>query len=74
MVISKKHEQIVFALLMSFSMAFIISLVMTLVNNGFRLNSLLFWPKSFLIGYIVAFPTAYFLSPVIRKITLKLIR
>jgi len=73
MIIPKKYERISFALLMSGGMAFVMSLVMTLVNRGFSLEVLAFWPKVFLIGYCVAFPTAYFVSPIVGKINSKIV-
>ncbi|AEK18912.1 DUF2798 domain-containing protein [Methanococcus maripaludis] len=73
MIIPKKYERITFALLMSGSMALVMSLVMTMVNRGFSLDVLAFWPKVFLIGYCIAFPTAYFVSPIVGKINSKII-
>jgi len=73
MIIPKKYERVSFALLMSGGMAFVMSLVMTLVNRGFSLEVLAFWPKVFLIGYLVAFPTAYFVSPIVGKINSKIV-
>jgi len=73
MIIPQKYERITFALLMSGAMAFVMSLVMTLVNRGVSFEVLAFWPKVFLIGYCIAFPTAYFVSPVVGKINSKII-
>lgn len=58
---------------MSGAMALVMSLVMTLVNRGFSLEVLVFWPKVFLIGYSIAFPKAYFVSPVVGKIISKIV-
>ncbi|WP_459201560.1 DUF2798 domain-containing protein [Methanococcus sp. CF] len=73
MLIPKKYERVTFALLMSGMMALVMSFVMTLVNRGFSLEVLVFWPKVFLIAYIIAFPTAYFVSPIVGKINSKMI-
>ncbi|ABO35962.1 conserved hypothetical protein [Methanococcus maripaludis C5] len=73
MIIPKKYERVTFVLLMSGVMALAMSLVMTLVNRGFSLEVLAFWPNVFLIGYPIAFPTAYFLSPIVGKIMSKLV-
>ena len=66
-----KNPKIVFPAVMALFMAFVMSFVMTAVNRGFSLMFVIYWLKSFVIGYICAFPTAAFFAPIARKITEK---
>ncbi len=72
MKISKKYSTVLFGALMSMAMSFIISLTMTIINVGFVPNFFLIWAAGFLIGFVVAFPTALAVMPFIRKIVNKL--
>lgn len=72
MPISKKYYQFVFGALMSLAMSFSISIILTLVNIGFASNFLKIWAKSFLMGFIVAFPISLIAFPIVQKISNKL--
>ncbi|MFP4242220.1 MAG: DUF2798 domain-containing protein [Chitinispirillaceae bacterium] len=70
--IKAKYGWVVQALIMSVSMGFVMSLVMTLVNVGLRENFHLIWLKAFGIGLTVSVPTGMIVGPFARKITRKL--
>ena len=65
-------KRIVTTLIMAICMSFCMSLVMTLVNVGPANFVLVMWLRSWLIGFIVALPLAFFLPPAIQKIATKL--
>ncbi|WP_439256621.1 MULTISPECIES: DUF2798 domain-containing protein [unclassified Lonepinella] len=44
-----------------------ISFGMSLFNNGFTLDFIMNWPKNWLVAFCVAFPTIWFLQPLIAK-------
>ena len=72
MAICKRHYPFVFGALMSLSMTFSISLVLTLVNAGVTPNFISIWAKSFFMGFIVAFPISLMVFPIVQKISNKL--
>jgi hypothetical protein len=47
---------------MALFMAFFMSGVMTLVNIGFVDNFFKMWARAFTIGFLVAFPVAFFVG------------
>ena len=53
---------------MAFAMSFLMSLVMTYVSIGLVSDFLIIWLKSFVIGLIVSFPIALFITPIAAKI------
>ena len=53
---------------MAFAMSFLMSLVMTYVSIGLVSDFLTIWLKSFVIGMIVSFPIALFITPIAAKI------
>jgi len=63
-----KNPKILFPAFMAFFMALIISCAMTIANRGFVADFFLLWMKNFGIGFMIAFPTAFFVSPVVQKI------
>ena len=62
------RADIVFGGIMAFAMSFLMSLVMTYVSIGLVSNFLTIWFRSFVIGMIVSFPIALFLTPIAAKI------
>jgi hypothetical protein len=68
----KKHAPLVFALMMSCSMAFIMSGALTFINLGFSSDSVQRWLLIFPKAWLVAFPVVLVLAPMVRKITEKI--
>jgi len=59
---------ILFGGIMAFAMSFLMSLVMTYVSIGLVSDFLTIWLRSFVIGMIVSFPIALFITPIAAKI------
>jgi predicted membrane channel-forming protein YqfA (hemolysin III family) len=68
-----KKFHLVFSLLMGLMMIFVMTFVITAVNVGFSAGFLLTWAKAFVIAYIVGVPVIFFLAPVARKRTARLL-
>ena len=62
------QSDILFGGIMAFAMSFLMSLVMTYVSIGLVPDFLTIWMKSFVIGLIVSFPIALFITPIAAKI------
>ena len=62
------RADILFGGIMAFAMSFLMSLVMTYVSIGLVPDFLIIWMKSFLIGLVVSFPIALFITPIAAKI------
>ncbi len=54
-------------------MVFLMTCVITLANIGIPADFLSRWMHSFLIAYPIAVPIIYFLAPVARKITARIV-
>ena len=62
------RADILFGGIMAFAMSFLMSLVMTYVSIGLVSNFLTILFRSFVIGMIVSFPIALFITPIAAKI------
>ena len=62
------QSDILFGGIMAFAMSFLMSLVMTYVSIGLVSDFLTIWMKSFVIGLVVSFPIALFITPIAAKI------
>ncbi len=69
----QKKFHLVFSLVMGAMMIFIMTFVITLVNVGFGAHFIQTWMKAFGIAYVVGVPVIFFLAPVARKLTGKLL-
>ncbi|MDT8989632.1 DUF2798 domain-containing protein [Curvibacter sp. APW13] len=69
----QKKFQIVFSLVMGAMMVFIMTFVITAVNVGFSPDFLHRWATAFGIAYVVAVPVIFFVAPLARKITGRLL-
>jgi hypothetical protein len=69
----QKKFHLVFSLVMGAMMIFIMTFVITLVNVGWSTQFLMTWMKAFGIAYVVGVPVIFFLAPVARKLTGKLL-
>jgi hypothetical protein len=69
----QKKFHLVFSLVMGAMMFFIMTFVITTVNVGWTAQSLGQWLKAFVIAYLVGAPVIFFLAPVARKLTGRLL-
>jgi len=67
-----KNPRIVFPFFMASMMAFFMSGFLTLINLGFVENFFAIWMRNFGLGFSAAFPVAYFVAPIVKKITEKI--
>ncbi|HSN79833.1 MAG TPA: DUF2798 domain-containing protein [Rhodoferax sp.] len=65
----QKKFHLVFSLIMGAMMIFLMTLVITFVNVGLTKNFFQLWMKAFGIAYVVGVPVIFFLAPVARKLT-----
>jgi predicted membrane channel-forming protein YqfA (hemolysin III family) len=65
----QKRFHLVFSLIMGAMMIFLMTLVITFVNVGLTGNFFRLWMKAFAIAYVVGVPVIFFLAPVARKLT-----
>jgi hypothetical protein len=72
--LSRRGANILFVVLMAGVMSFVMSFVMTLANT--RLDSGFWdrWLRAFVLGYVVALPTAMVVVPLVRRFTDRLAR
>ena len=54
-------------------MIFLMTFVITAVNVGWRADFVQVWGKAFAIAYVVGVPVIFFLAPVARKLTGRLL-
>ncbi len=72
--INKKYEFYIFTFLMTMFMSFIISGVLVFVNLGFINNFYIFWLNGWGKAWLVAFPSAVIIIPLLRKVMIKIIK
>jgi hypothetical protein len=65
--LSRRGSNVLFVLMLSGAMAAIMSLAMTIVNTGVDAHLVARWLRSFVIAWIIAFPSAMLLLPPIRR-------
>jgi MFS family permease len=68
-----RHFHLVFSLLMGAMMIFLMTFVVTLANVGLAPDFHWRWARAFLIAYVVGVPVIYFLAPVARRWTARLV-
>lgn len=69
----QKKFHLVFSIVMAAIMVFIMTFIITLANVGWVDGFVGLWLKAFAIAYVVAVPIIFFLAPVARKITGKIL-
>lgn len=69
----QKKFHLVFSFVMGAMMILLMTLVITLVNVGLSPDFFQRWMKAFGIAYVVGVPVIFFLAPVARKLTGKLL-
>lgn len=65
--IPARYQGIVMPLLLSLLMTFVVSLIATVRAVGFTKDTLGTWPGSWLLSWVIAFPTLLFVLPVVRR-------
>jgi predicted membrane channel-forming protein YqfA (hemolysin III family) len=65
----QKKFHLVFSLIMGAMMIFLMTLVITFINVGLIDSFFRLWMKAFGIAYVVGVPVIFFLAPVARKLT-----
>lgn len=68
-----KLFHLVFSIVMGAMMILLMTFVVTFVNLGFGPHFLGAWMKSFGVAYVVGVPTIFFLAPLARRITGRLL-
>lgn len=72
--IPKKYEFFVFAFLMSLTMSFIMSGIITFINLGAVDGFFGLWINAFWKAFIAAFPTILIVVPRVRQVVRHLVR
>jgi len=66
--ISSRYRVFVFALLMSFNTALIVSGVITLINTPSTRIFLEKWPSNFILGWPLVFLSIIFIGPLVNQL------
>lgn len=69
----QKKFHLVFSLVMGLLMISLMTFVITAVNIGFPTDFLAYWGKAFAVAYVVGVPVIFFVAPIARKLTGKLL-
>jgi hypothetical protein len=69
----QKKFHLVFSIVMAAIMVFIMTFIITLTNVGWLDGFVHLWLRAFTIAYAVAVPIIFFLAPVARKLTGKIL-
>ncbi|WP_020559734.1 DUF2798 domain-containing protein [Thiofilum flexile] len=64
--------RLLFALLMSFSMALLMTFIIVALNTGFSNGFLLRWGTSFITAFPIAFGAVLVIAPQVQKLVLRL--
>lgn len=65
----QKKFHLMFSIVMAAMMVFIMTFIITLANVGWMDGFVHLWLKAFSIAYFVAVPVIFFLAPIARKLT-----
>lgn len=69
----QKKFHLVFSFVMGAMMISVMTFVISLVNVGWGPHFLQTWARAFLVAYVVGVPVIFFLAPIARKATGKLL-
>jgi len=64
-----KKFHLVFSFIMGAMMISLMTFVITMVNIGWSAQFLGAWLKAFAIAYVIGVPVIFFMAPVARKVT-----
>ncbi|MBK9345797.1 MAG: DUF2798 domain-containing protein [Burkholderiales bacterium] len=70
---AQKKFHLVFSLVMGAMMISVMTFVISMVNVGWTPHFFQIWAKAFVVAYAVGVPVIFFLAPVARKTTGKLL-
>ena len=70
---AQKKFHLVFSLVMGAMMISVMTFVISMVNVGWTPNFFQVWAKAFAVAYGVGVPVIFFLAPVARKTTAKVV-
>jgi hypothetical protein len=65
----QKKFHLVFSFIMGALMISVMTFVITAANVGFPPDFLFRWGRAFMIAYVVGVPVIFFVAPIARKIT-----
>jgi hypothetical protein len=68
-----RRFHLVFSFVMGAMMISLMTFVITAVNIGFADRFVAHWTRAFLIAYVVGVPVIFFLAPVARKLTARML-
>ena len=66
--LSSRNRTVIFALLMSFNTALIVSGVITFINTPSTSIFLDKWPSNFILGWALVFLSIIFISPLVNRL------
>jgi hypothetical protein len=65
----QKKFHLIFSFVMGALMISVMTFVITAANVGFPSDFLTRWARAFMIAYVVGVPVIFFVAPIARKIT-----
>lgn len=72
--ISSRYRAVIFALLMSFNTALIVSGVITFINTPSTSVFLQKWPSNFILGWPLVFLSIIFIGPMVNQLVNMLLK
>lgn len=69
----QKKFHLVFSLVMGLLMISLMTFVITAVNIGFPKDFVEHWLRAFAVAYVVGVPVIFFVAPIARKLTGRLL-
>lgn len=69
----QKKFHLIFSFIMGALMISVMTFVITAANMGFPPDFLARWGRAFMIAYVVGVPVIFFVAPVARKLTERLL-
>jgi hypothetical protein len=69
----QRKFHLVFSLVMGAMMISLMTFVVTVVNVGFTAEFPVRWGRAFLVAYVVGVPVIFFVAPLARRITGRLL-
>lgn len=69
----KSRFHLVFSLVMGAMMILVMTFVITLVNVGWAPDFPARWMRAFAVAYVVGVPVIYFMAPVARRLTARIV-
>ena len=72
--ISSRYRAVIFAFLMSFNTALIVSGVITFINTPSKNIFLQKWPSNFILGWPLVFLSIIFIGPLVNQLVNMLVK